>query len=98
MVALRSQGNWRWEGPLGTPLGLVHWKRASGSMQHDFYFYIPDYKRGVMPFKLIIYHLIAFFFPEVQHLEIHLSKIGSVVMKFIFVCLETYSLTLVLEV
>ena len=23
MVALRSQGNWRWEGPLGTPLGLV---------------------------------------------------------------------------
>ena len=27
MVALRSQGNWRWEGPLGTPLGLVHWKR-----------------------------------------------------------------------
>ena len=29
MVALRSQGNWRWEGPLGTPLGLVHWKRAS---------------------------------------------------------------------
>ena len=29
MVALRSQGNWRWEGPLGTPLGLVQWKRAS---------------------------------------------------------------------
>src|SRR5574340_1075381 len=29
MVALRSQGNWRSEGPLGTPLGLVHWKRAS---------------------------------------------------------------------
>src|SRR5574340_1037074 len=29
MVALRSQGNWRWEGPLGTPLRLVHWKRAS---------------------------------------------------------------------
>ena len=29
MVALRSQGNWRWEGPLGTPRGLVHWKRAS---------------------------------------------------------------------
>ena len=27
MVALRSQGNWRWEGPLGTPLGVVHWKR-----------------------------------------------------------------------
>ena len=23
MVALRSQGNWRWEGPLGTPLGLA---------------------------------------------------------------------------
>ena len=22
MVALRSQGNWRWKGPLGTPLGL----------------------------------------------------------------------------
>lgn len=29
MVALRSQGNWRWEGPLGTPLGLVLWKKAS---------------------------------------------------------------------
>ena len=29
MVALRGQGNWRWEGTLGTPLGLVHWKRAS---------------------------------------------------------------------
>ena len=29
MVARRSQGNWRWEGPLGTPLGLAHWKRAS---------------------------------------------------------------------
>ena len=26
MVALRSQGNWRREGPLGTPRGLVHWK------------------------------------------------------------------------
>ena len=23
MVALRSQGNGKWEGPLGTPLGLV---------------------------------------------------------------------------
>ena len=30
MVALRSQGNWRWEGPLGTPLGLVHWKDPLG--------------------------------------------------------------------
>ena len=29
MVALRSQGNWRWEGPLGTPLGLVQWRRDS---------------------------------------------------------------------
>ena len=29
MVALRSQGNWRWEGPLGTPRGLVHWDRKS---------------------------------------------------------------------
>ena len=28
MVALRGQGNWSWEGPLGTPLGLVQWKRA----------------------------------------------------------------------
>ena len=26
MVALRSQVNWRWAGPLGTPLGLVQWK------------------------------------------------------------------------
>ena len=33
MVALRSQGNWRWEGPLGTPLGLVHWKRASSAVE-----------------------------------------------------------------
>lgn len=33
MVALRSQGNWRWEGPLGTPLGLVHWKRASSPVE-----------------------------------------------------------------
>src|SRR5574341_618189 len=33
MVALRSQGNWRWEGPLGTPLGLVHWKRASSRVE-----------------------------------------------------------------
>ena len=32
-VALRSQGNWRWEGPLGTPLGLVHWKRASSPVE-----------------------------------------------------------------
>ena len=30
MVALRSQGNWRWEGPLGTPLGL-------GSSSSSFY-------------------------------------------------------------
>ena len=30
---LRSQGNWRWEGPLGTPLGLVHWKRASSPVE-----------------------------------------------------------------
>ena len=38
MVALRSQGNWRWEGPLGTPLGLevdifmlimIHWTNTS---------------------------------------------------------------------
>src|SRR5574337_238442 len=33
MVALRSQGNWRCEGPLGTPLGLVHWKRASSPVE-----------------------------------------------------------------
>ena len=33
MVALRSQGNWRWEGPLGTLLGLVHWKRASSPVE-----------------------------------------------------------------
>src|SRR5574341_457054 len=33
MAALRSQGNWRWEGPLGTPLGLVHWKRASSPVE-----------------------------------------------------------------
>src|SRR5574337_1235526 len=33
MVALRSQGNWRWEGPLGTPRGLVHWKRASSPVE-----------------------------------------------------------------
>ena len=33
MVALRSQGNWRWEGPLGTPLGFVHWKRASSPVE-----------------------------------------------------------------
>ena len=33
MVALRSQGNWRWEGPLGTPLGLVHWERASSPVE-----------------------------------------------------------------
>ena len=33
MVALRSQGNSRWEGPLGTPLGLVHWKRASSPVE-----------------------------------------------------------------
>ena len=33
MVALRSQGNWKWEGPLGTPLGLVHWKRASSPVE-----------------------------------------------------------------
>src|SRR5574340_223267 len=33
MVALRSQGTWRWEGPLGTPLGLVHWKRASSAVE-----------------------------------------------------------------
>ena len=28
-----KQGNWRWEGPLGTPLGLVHWKRASSPVE-----------------------------------------------------------------
>src|SRR5574337_765786 len=33
MVALRSQGNWSWEGPLGTPLGLVHCKRASSPVE-----------------------------------------------------------------
>ena len=33
VVALRSQGNWRREGPLGTPLGLVHWKRASSPVE-----------------------------------------------------------------
>ena len=32
-VSMRSQGNWRWEGPLGTPLGLVHWKRASSPVE-----------------------------------------------------------------
>ena len=33
MVAVRSQENWSWEGPLGTPLGLVHWKRASSPVE-----------------------------------------------------------------
>ena len=32
-IGSRSQGNWRWEGPLGTPLGLVHWKRASSPVE-----------------------------------------------------------------
>ena len=32
-MALRSQGNWWWEGPLGTPLGWVHWKRASSPVE-----------------------------------------------------------------
>src|SRR5574337_906411 len=36
MVARRSQGNWRWEGPLGTPLGLVHWI-ASNPLPASFY-------------------------------------------------------------
>ena len=31
MVALRGQGNWKWEGPLGTPLGLVHWNSGKGA-------------------------------------------------------------------
>ena len=35
MVALRSQGNWRWEGPVGTPLGLVQWKRASSRLEAE---------------------------------------------------------------
>ena len=35
MVALRSQGNWRWEGPLGTPLGLVPGSPA-GSTAHEY--------------------------------------------------------------
>ena len=31
MVALRSQGNWRWEGPLGTPLSIInHSIKAQG--------------------------------------------------------------------
>ena len=30
MVALRSQGNWRWEGPLGTPVGLGNSKLWEG--------------------------------------------------------------------
>ena len=33
VLCWRSQGNWRWEGPLGTPLGLVHWKRASSPVE-----------------------------------------------------------------
>ena len=33
MVAPRIQGNWRWEGLLGTPLGLVHLKRASSPVE-----------------------------------------------------------------
>ena len=33
MVALRIQVTWRWEGPLGTPRGLVHWKRASSPVE-----------------------------------------------------------------
>ena len=33
MVPLRSQGNWSLEGTLGTPLGLVHWKRASSRVE-----------------------------------------------------------------
>ena len=33
MVALRSQGNWRLEGTLGTPVGLVHWKRTSSPVE-----------------------------------------------------------------
>ena len=32
-MALRSQGNWSWDGPLGTPLSLVHWKRASSPVE-----------------------------------------------------------------
>ena len=38
MVALRSQGNWRWEGPLGTPLGLVHWLLLCSAWNNTAYY------------------------------------------------------------
>ena len=63
MVALRGQGNWRWEGLLGTPLGLVHWKRASSPVEagtsgflplisHFVYFYSCTYVVGLRVFGI----------------------------------------------
>ena len=57
-VALRSQGNWRWEGPLGTPLGLVHWKRynvvlVSGLWQSDSVIHISILFQIFFPFRVL---------------------------------------------
>ena len=40
---------WSWEGPLGTPLGLVHWKRASSRVEAgtSVFLSITDFDRGV---------------------------------------------------
>ena len=40
---------WSWEGPLGTPLGLVQWKRASSRVEEGTsrYFSISDFDRRV---------------------------------------------------
>src|SRR5574337_1047566 len=48
MVALRSQGNWRWEGPLGTPRGLVHWKRASSPVEAGTAASVPAHRVAVV--------------------------------------------------
>ena len=33
LEACKRRGLPRWEGPFGTPLGLVHWKRASSPVE-----------------------------------------------------------------
>ena len=49
MVALRSQGNWRWDGPLGTGGVVVRWIRKEEGRRLQLEKRVPEGKLCVRP-------------------------------------------------
>ena len=67
MVALRSQGNWRWEGPLGTPKRKIKYAAIFFICWFVFLVFLVD---GVLKFQTLVDYFGSYALVEVALLLI----------------------------